>query len=123
VKYFRVLNNSIYCNDCTTNDTCVAGSCKGTSDPIKAALVVCGGSPPAGSSTTTNNTTIIIFALAGAAACIGAIVGGAFLLKKVRQAKLMDPDTWNPDKIGSVGTNPLYKNLGTTKENLLYEGK
>jgi len=92
-------------------------------DPTKSSLPACGGSSPSGSSATANNNTIIIFAVAGAAAFIGAILGFAFIMRKIRQSKLLDPDTWNPDKIGSVGTNPLYKNLGTTKENLLYEGK
>jgi len=68
------------------------------------------------------NNSIIIFSVAGAAALIGAILGLAFLLKRIRDKKLLDAETWNPDTFNSVGSNPLYKGSSKSVDNRLYEG-
>jgi len=67
------------------------------------------------------NTSIIIFAIIGAAVLIGAIAGLAILIKKIRDSKLLNPDTWNPDTFSSIGSNPLYKGSEKTMDNALYD--
>jgi len=114
------IDANITCNDgnvCTMNDICVNGTCIGETDPTLAQSVECGFVP---SSPVTNS--IIIFSVAGAAALIGAIVGMAFLIKKIRDSKLTDPDTWNPEAFNSIGANPLYKGSSKVVDNRLYEG-
>jgi len=64
----------------------------------------------------------LIFGLVGAGALIGAIAGIAFLVKKIRDSKLLDPDTWDPDKFSSIGSNPLYKGSEKSVDNRMYEG-
>lgn len=116
---------NVTCDDlnlCTINDRCTNGTCAGDVDPIQAENnVACGAVIPAPPSST-NNTSIIIFAVAGAAALIGAIAGLAFLIKRVRDNKLLDAETWNPDTFTSVGANPLYSGSEKAVNNRLYEG-
>jgi len=113
----NVPNNQKTCDDlniCTINDVCVDGECTGT-------LACNGTTTDLVSSTVVKNNSIIIFSVAGAAAVVGAIIGMAFLAKKIRDSKLTDPDTWNPDMFSSVGANPLYKGSAKTVDNRLYE--
>jgi hypothetical protein len=111
---------NITCNDrnvCTKNDLCVNGTCIGSVDQTLIGTEQC--SPVSPSAV---NNTIIIFSVAGAAALIGAIVGIAFLIKKIRDSKILAPDTWNPDTFSSVGANPLYKGNQKIVDNRLFEG-
>jgi len=75
-------------------------------------------SPPSSA----NTSSIAIFAAAGGAALIGAVAGLAFLLKRIRDKKLLDAETWNPDTFSSIGSNPLYKGNSNMVNNQLYEG-
>jgi len=104
------------------NDRCINGTCSGDVDQNQATNnVLCGALPPT-TPTSVNNNSIIIFAVAGAAALIGAIIGLAFLIKRIRDKKLLDAETWNPDTFSSVGSNPLYKGSEKSVDNRLYEG-
>jgi hypothetical protein len=108
------------CNDfniCTTDDRCVNGTCAGDIDEGLVGTDEC--FPPPAS---VNNNTIIIFSVAGASALIGAIVGLAFLIKRIRDSKILSPDTWNPDTFSSIGANPLYKGNQKVVDNRLFEG-
>jgi hypothetical protein len=112
------------CNDanqCTTNDRCIDGQCIGDLDEQLAQTIECGYVPSIPSFENDPTNIIIIFVLSGAGALVGAIVGLAFLVKKVRDSRLMDPDTWNPDAFSSVGANPLYQSSSRVVDNRLYE--
>jgi len=118
--------NGTECNDrnqCTKDDTCDEdGLCVGTPDPDVANTTACGYVPPVNPPEPGDPTSlIIIFALAGAGALVGAIIGLAFLVRKIRNSKLLDPDTWNPDTFSSVGANPLYQSSSRVVDNRLYE--
>jgi len=107
-------DRNVVCNDqqfCTTNDRCVNGTCTGDiNSTLAATYEQCGATPPPPTDTkSVTDKSYIIFSVAGAGALIGAIVGMAFLIKKIRDSKLMDPDSWNPDSFSSIGANPLYK--------------
>jgi len=78
--------------------------------------------PPGEAPAAPNTIPITIITVTVATAAVGAIVGLAFLIKKVRDSRLLDPDTWNPDTFSSVGANPLYKGSVHTVDNRLYEG-
>jgi len=108
-------------NICTKDDRCVDGACAGDQDESHNDLVICGAIPPTDPASV-NNNTIIILAVAGGAALIGAIAGLAFLLKRIRDKKLLDADTWNPDTFSSVAVSPLYKGSEKSVDNRLYEG-
>jgi len=73
--------------------------------------------------TTSSSVPVTIITVTLAAGLVAAIVAGAFLIRKVRNSRLLDPDTWNPDTFSSVGANPLYKGSVKTVDNMLYEGK
>jgi len=47
----------------------------------------------------------------------------AFLIKKIRNSKITNPDTWNPELFSSIGANPLYKGNQSVVNNRLYEGQ
>jgi len=111
---------NITCDDlniCTRNDLCVNGTCIGDVDPNTQDTEQCAPISPSAV-----NNTIIIFSVAGAAALIGAIVGLAFLIKRIRDSNILSPDTWNPDTFSSVGANPLYKGNQKIVDNRLFEG-
>jgi len=113
------------CNDnnqCTDGDICHLGVCAGVSTETTRKLPACGfvQSPVQEANPTVPITVITVTV---AAALIGAIIGAVFLIKKIRQSKLMDPDTWNPDVFSSVGANPLYKGSVHTVDNRLYEAQ
>lgn len=116
--------NNIPCDDlnlCTTNDTCLNGTCSGVPDPATLDLVECGAD--GSSDGDVGQTSLIIFTVAGAAAIISALVGGAFLIKKIRNSRLLDPDTWNPDTFNSVEINPTYKGLEKAFVNPLHDAQ
>jgi len=110
--------DNISCNDgngCTKDDRCrEQGTCEGDNDDSLA--LICFPPPP----DSVQNPAIIAFSIAGAAALIGAIVGIAFLIRKIRNSQLMNPDSWNPDMFSSVGANPLYKGNKNVVDNALY---
>jgi len=113
--------DKVNCSDnniCTTGDVCVGGNCAGTIDPTLIHTAQCGTVPPS----SVQNQTTIAFAIAGAVAAIGAIIGVAFLIKKVRNSRIDDPDTWSPDTFHSIGSNPLYKGSESVVTNRMYEG-
>jgi len=107
-------------NICTTNDHCINGSCIGESTNETRSLVACGAIPPE-QSEDVGGTSLIVFTVAGAAALIAAIAGIAFLIKKIRDSKLLNPDTWDPDKFTSIDVNPLYSGLENVVDNPLAE--
>jgi len=112
-------SENVTCDDgniCTFNDVCVNGTCGGELDSSLAGSAACGFVP----NNPVKNPAIIIFSVAGAAALIGAIVGIAFLARKIRNSQLMNPDSWNPDMFSSVGANPLYKGNQNVVDNALY---
>jgi hypothetical protein len=120
VTFDRPNYENITCNDnnvCTRDDKCVNGTCIGDVDPLTIDTEQCSPASPSAI-----NNTIIVFSVAGAAALIGAIVGLAFLIKKIRDSKILSPDTWNPDTFSSVGANPLYKGNQKIVDNRLFEG-
>eukprot|EP01114_Cavostelium_apophysatum_P007181 TRINITY_DN18_c0_g1_i7.p1 TRINITY_DN18_c0_g1~~TRINITY_DN18_c0_g1_i7.p1 ORF type:complete len:836 (-),score=207.16 TRINITY_DN18_c0_g1_i7:132-2639(-) len=109
--------NGLVCDDrnaCTLNDTCTNGMCSGIRDE-DSENTVCNPVTPA-------NTTALVFGLVGAGAALFAIAGIAYLIKKIRASKLLDPETWDPSKFSSVGSNPLYKGSEMTVDNRMYEG-
>jgi len=107
-------------NVCTKDDKCIKGACEGEIDESLLERPPCG-NPPAPSVSPADPTNIvIIFVVSGAAALIGAIAGLAFLIKKIRDSKLTDPDTWNPDTFSSVGANPLYQGSSKVVDNRMY---
>lgn len=109
-------------NICTYQDVCSQGNCKGIENPALVNATQCGFVPLITSSPkAVKNTSIIIFAIIGAAVLIGAIAGLAILIKKIRDSKLLNPDTWNPDTFSSIGSNPLYKGSEKTMDNALYD--
>jgi len=114
------------CNDnntCTFGDSCYQGQCRGNITRESSQIPGCPGyQPPAEIPPTSATVPITIITVTAAAAAVGAIVGLAFLIKKVRESRLLDPDTWNPDTFSSVGANPLYKGSVRTVDNRLYEG-
>jgi hypothetical protein len=106
---------------CTTNDTCYNGTCSGVPNPATIDLVECGADKSSGGDV--GQTSLIIFTVAGAAAIISALVGGAFLIKKIRDSRLLDPETWNPDTFNSVEINPTYKGLEKAFVNPLHDAQ
>jgi len=124
-----VVDNSLNktCDDgniCTFQDVCTNGTCAGVNNPALVNATECGFIPIINATPKqVKNTSIIIFAVAGAAALIGAIAGLAFLIKKIRDSKLLNPDTWNPDTFSSLASNPLYKGSEKAMDNALYERK
>jgi len=116
--------NGIPCDDlnlCTTNDTCINGTCSGVRDPTTIDLEECGADNSSGNDV--GQTSLIIFTVAGAAAIISALIGGAFLIKKIRDSRLLDPETWNPDTFNSVEINPTYKGLEKAFVNPLHDAQ
>jgi hypothetical protein len=103
-------------------DTCINGTCRGVIDPSLQFTEQCGFNGTSIPSASVNNTAVIAFSVAGAIAAIGAIVGMAFLIKKIRNSRLTDPDTWSPDTFSSIGANPLYKGSEKIVDNRMYEG-
>lgn len=107
----KVLLDDEVCNDkdpCTTGDQCIQGECIGVPDTTSE---LCGGEPSPPPDST--EPIIWIFTGAGLAGVIGLIVGAAFLVKRVRNSNLLDPDTWNPDPFSTVGNNALYRGAET----------
>jgi len=118
---FATLKDGTVCSDgdpCTHQDQCVLGACVGVPDPDKKDFEICGGTPPTDDKTA---SIAYAFAAAGAAALIGLIIGLAFLIKRIKNSKLMDPDTWNPDTFSTIGANPMYKASEMVVDNKLYE--
>lgn len=111
--------DNITCDDtyfCTKDDRCTNGTCVGVTDPALAGTIDCGYVPPGAGS-----QLAIILSVAGAAALIGAIAGLAFLIKKIRDSKILSPDSWNPDTFSSIGANPLYKGNQKVVDNRLFD--
>jgi len=122
-EYFDREDNST-CDDknvCTKNDACFNGTCIGEIDDSLLERPPCGNPPVPSVSPADPTNVVIIFVVAGAAALIGAIAGLAFLIKKIRDSRLTDPDTWNPDTFSSVGANPLYQGSHKVVTNRMYD--
>jgi len=117
---------NLTCDDgsiCTTSDRCIDGECTGVKDPTTAnATACCPTCSPAASASSVHTKTTAIFSAIGAAALLGAIAGAVFLVKKIRDSKITNPDTWDPDKFVAIGGNPLYKGSDKVVNNALYVG-
>jgi len=116
-------NRNITCDDgniCTINDVCVNGTCSGVKNVNLQNSANCSAAALSPKAVTT--TATIAFTVVGSAAAVAAIVGVAFLVKKVRDSKLLNPESWNPDMFSNVAANPLYKGSSTNVDNRLYEG-
>jgi len=109
-------------NICTYEDHCTDGSCSGVPNPAYSATQECGG-VSSQNNDNSSSTSLVIFTVAGAAALIGAIIGGAFLFRKIRNSRLTDPDTWNPQAFHSLSSNPLYQGTESSVNNPFYEDK
>lgn len=121
-EYFNREENST-CDDtnvCTKDDRCINGTCIGDIDESLLESPPCGNPPLPSVSPADPTNLVVIFVVTGAAALIGAIAGLAVLLKKIRDSRLLDPDTWNPDTFSSVGANPLYQGSSKVVDNRLY---
>eukprot|EP01115_Flamella_aegyptia_P012292 TRINITY_DN606_c0_g1_i5.p1 TRINITY_DN606_c0_g1~~TRINITY_DN606_c0_g1_i5.p1 ORF type:complete len:175 (+),score=79.68 TRINITY_DN606_c0_g1_i5:35-559(+) len=116
--------NETVCNDknnCTVNDRCDNGTCVGYPDDNTALLAECGFVPPTPSNPAGTNSIIVLAAVLGAALVAG-IAAVALIVKKIQKARLLDPDTWNPDAFSSVGANPFYQASQKMVDSPLYEG-